>query len=61
MSPGQSKEPESQERTKHLSVLLVDDDAELCGMMREFFALAGHQLECVYNGREGLLSNIGQS
>jgi DNA-binding response OmpR family regulator len=58
MSPGQSKEPESQERAKHLSVLLVDDDAELCGMMREFFAQAGHHLECVYNGREGLASAL---
>jgi two-component system response regulator CpxR len=58
MSSGQSKEPESQERAKHLSVLLVDDDAELCGMMREFFAQAGHQLECVYNGREGLASAL---
>jgi two-component system response regulator CpxR len=50
----QSKEPEPQEKTKHLSLLLVDDDAELCGMMREFFAQAGHRLECAYNGREGL-------
>ena len=50
----QSKEPEVQEKTKHLSLLLVDDDAELCGMMREFFAQAGHRLECAYNGREGL-------
>jgi two-component system response regulator CpxR len=50
----QSKEPEPQEKTKHLSLLLVDDDAELCGMMREFLAQAGHRLECAYNGREGL-------
>lgn len=39
---------------KALSLLLIDDDAELCGMMREFFAQAGHRLECAYNGREGL-------
>ena len=50
----QSKEPEPQEKAKHLSLLLVDDDAELCGMMREFLAQAGYQLECAYNGREGL-------
>lgn len=43
---------ESKER--QLSLLLVDDDAELCGMMREFFAEAGHHLDCAYNGREGL-------
>lgn len=42
------------EKQKKLSLLLVDDDAELCGMMREFFDQAGHQLDCAYNGREGL-------
>src|SRR5271165_2868293 len=45
---------ESTDRSKSLSLLLVDDDAELCGMMREFFAQAGHRLECAHNGREGL-------
>lgn len=45
---------QSPDRQKPLSLLLVDDDAELCGMMREFFAQAGHRLECAYNGREGL-------
>jgi DNA-binding response OmpR family regulator len=54
MNTSQVKEPEAQERTKQLSLLLVDDDAELCGMMREFFAQTGHRLECAYNGREGL-------
>ena len=39
---------------KQLSVLLVDDDVELCGMMKEFFAEAGHHLDCAYNGRDGL-------
>ncbi|HEY3706707.1 MAG TPA: response regulator transcription factor [Terracidiphilus sp.] len=47
-----------QERSKSLSLLLVDDDAELCGMMREFFAQAGHRLECLHNGREGLASAL---
>ena len=41
-------------RHKGLSLLLVDDDVELCGMMREFLAQAGHHLECVHNGRDGL-------
>lgn len=41
-------------KPKELSFLLVDDDTELCGMMREFFAQAGHHLECAHNGREGL-------
>jgi two-component system response regulator CpxR len=39
---------------KPLSLLLVDDDVELCGMMREFFGGAGHTLDSVHNGREGL-------
>jgi DNA-binding response OmpR family regulator len=44
-----------------LSLLLVDDDAELCGMMREFFAQTGHRLECAYNGREGLTCALNGS
>lgn len=39
---------------KPLSLLLVDDDAELCGMMREYLAQAGHNLECAHDGRAGL-------
>lgn len=42
------------ERPKQLSLLLVDDDAELCGMMREFFTESGHRLDTAFNGREGL-------
>jgi DNA-binding response OmpR family regulator len=37
-----------------LSLLLIDDDAELCGMMQEFFAENGHRVTAVYNGRDGL-------
>ena len=58
MTPNQVRENQGKEleaqSAKQLSVLLVDDDAELCGMMREFFAQSGHHLECAYNGREGL-------
>jgi DNA-binding response OmpR family regulator len=42
------------ERPKQLSLLLVDDDAELCGMMREFFTESGHRLDTAFSGREGL-------
>jgi two-component system response regulator CpxR len=42
------------EKLKQLSLLIVDDDAELCAMMKEFFAEAGHHLDCAYNGRSGL-------
>ena len=46
---------------RRLSLLLVDDDNELCGMMREFFTEAGHWLECVHDGREGLSRALTQS
>ena len=45
---------EPAEKQKQLSLLLVDDDIELCGMMREFLANAGHHLDCAHNGRDGL-------
>ena len=43
---------------RQLSLLLVDDDVELCGMMREFFTQEGHHLDCAYNGREGLTAAL---
>jgi two-component system response regulator CpxR len=46
---------------KPLSLLLVDDDVELCGMMGEFFASAGHRLDSVHNGREGLARALSGS
>jgi DNA-binding response OmpR family regulator len=61
MNPILSKEPDAPDRAKHLSLLLVDDDAELCGMMREFLAQSGHHLECAYNGREGLTAALNGS
>jgi DNA-binding response OmpR family regulator len=45
---------EPAEKQKRLCLLLVDDDMELCGMMTEFFAEAGHYLDCAHNGRDGL-------
>ena len=55
------RQTEHAERQRQLSLLLVDDDVELCGMMREFFAQEGHHLECVYNGREGLTAALNGS
>ena len=52
---------ESPERQKQLSLLLVDDDVELCGMMREFFTEEGHRLDCAYNGREGLSTALNNA
>ena len=45
---------ENVETQKELSLLLVDDDVELCAMMKEFFAQAGHRLDCAHDGRNGL-------
>lgn len=44
-----------------LSILLIDDDAELCVMMKEFFSEAGHRLDCAYNGRDGLACALQSS
>jgi len=37
-----------------ISVLLVDDDDELCELMREFFERRGVDLETAHDGRRGL-------
>jgi two-component system response regulator CpxR len=37
-----------------LSVLLIDDDAELCELMQEFFAARGIRLAAIHDGRRGL-------
>ncbi len=37
-----------------LSVLLVEDDVELCELMREFLAARGMRIEAVHDGRRGL-------
>jgi len=42
------------ESQKQPSLLLIDDDAELCSMMREFLFQNGCQVDCAYNGRDGL-------
>ena len=52
---------ESADEPKGLNLLLVDDDAELCEMMREFFEQNGHTLDCVRNGTDGLKCAIEQA
>jgi DNA-binding response OmpR family regulator len=37
-----------------LSLLLIDDDVDLCRMMQEFLAENGHRVTAVHNGRDGL-------
>src|ERR1700745_4489285 len=48
------KPMETAEHQKRPSLLLVDDDAELCAMMKEFFAQAGFDVEGACNGADGL-------
>jgi two-component system response regulator CpxR len=49
---------ETAEKQVPLSLLLVDDDKELCGLMKEFFAEAGHRLDCEHDGRRGLAAAV---
>ena len=44
-----------------LALLLIDDDAELCGMMRELFGESGFKLDCAFNGRDGLARALKNS
>jgi two-component system, OmpR family, response regulator CpxR len=37
-----------------LSVLLIDDDVELCELMQEFFAARAIRVEAIHDGRRGL-------
>jgi DNA-binding response OmpR family regulator len=52
---------DASEKVTQLSLFLVDDDAELCSMMKEFFGEAGHHLDCAYNGRDGLTQALKNS
>jgi DNA-binding response OmpR family regulator len=45
---------ERSDTTRRLSLLVVDDDKELCAMMKEFFVGAGHRLESAHDGQAGL-------
>lgn len=36
------------------AILFVDDDVELCDLMKEYFGRKGFEVECVHNGRDGL-------
>jgi two-component system response regulator CpxR len=41
------------------SLLLIDDDSELCELMREFFAGRGFAVEAIPDGRRGLARALG--
>lgn len=36
------------------TILLIDDDFELCALISEYFGKRGYSIDCVHNGREGL-------
>jgi two-component system, OmpR family, response regulator CpxR len=55
----QEKANSSDEAQPGVSVLLVDDDVELCDLMREYFAENGLNLETVHDGRRGLTWALG--
>jgi two-component system response regulator CpxR len=49
------------EKHEGLFVLLVDDDVELCNMLKEYFAQVGHRLDCAHNGPDGLARALQSS
>ena len=54
-------EMEFAEKHERPSLLLVDDDAELCVLMKEFFASAGIGVDCACTGSEGLTRALNGS
>jgi two-component system response regulator CpxR len=49
-----STEDNASQAEPDLSLLLIDDDEELCELMREFFAARDMAVEATYDGRRGL-------
>lgn len=45
------------QRASH-SILLIEDDAELCSLMRDYFAEQGFRIETAHDGREGLARSL---
>ena len=41
-----------------LKILLVDDDVELCALMKEFFSTRDCTVDCAHDGREGLTQGL---
>ena len=61
VSVGENGTIPSSEKKNRLSLLLVDDDVELCSMMQEFIREAGHHLDVAHDGREGLMRILNGS
>jgi two-component system, OmpR family, response regulator CpxR len=56
-----NNEPTSAHTESELSVLLIDDDIELCELIQEFFAARGIRLSVVHDGRRGLAEAFERS
>jgi two-component system, OmpR family, response regulator CpxR len=53
LRPGDDSAPVSA-TAMAVSILLIDDDVELCGLMQKFFARHGMRVEIVHNSHRGL-------
>jgi two-component system response regulator CpxR len=51
--------PEADAGGPGVSLLLVDDDVELCELLQEFFAQRGFRMEAAHDGRRGLARALG--
>ena len=40
------------------TILLIEDDTDLCGLMREYFAEHGFRIDATHDGRQGLARSI---
>src|SRR6516162_7552315 len=54
MAMAQEMNPANVAERSPLSILLVDDDVELCELLEEFFNQRGFRIESVHDGRRGL-------
>jgi DNA-binding response OmpR family regulator len=45
---------DTSEKHGRFFALLIDDDAELCSMMKEYLSQLGYRLDCAHNGPDGL-------
>ena len=53
------QEQTSKDTGDNYRVLVVDDDVELCRMMKEYFARVGYRVESAHDGRSGLSCALG--